>query len=132
MGVSLEPSREKEIKMQMKKLIPIIIVIFIFCFMSNNSKTEYYEKNKEFYQNSFSGEIEKIVEGRGTKIYYENDKYFYEDDFEGTKLKVGDVIRKNANEIILMRKNSNGEYVEIGKGKCKKPSTNYFNYFFGS
>jgi hypothetical protein len=115
----------------MKKIILPIIIITLFCFMVYNSKTEDYEKSKEFNKNYFTAEIEKIVEGRGTKVYYENNKYFYEDDFEGIKLKVGDVIRKSENEIIIMRKNSKGEYIEAGKGKSKEPSKSYFNYFFG-
>ena len=115
----------------MKKIIPLIIIL-IFCFVVYNSKNDYYEKSEEFYRNSFSAEIEKIVEGRGTKVYYENDNYFYEEDYEGVKLKVGDVIRKNDAEIIITRKNSSGEYVEIGKGKSIEPNKNYFNYFFGS
>jgi hypothetical protein len=113
----------------MKKII-LPIILSIFCFVVYNSKTEYYEKSKEFNQNSFSAEIEKIVEGRGTKVYYKNDSYFYEEDYEGVKLKVGDVIRKNNAQIIIMRKNSNGEYVEVGKGKSIEPSKSYFNYFF--
>ncbi len=114
----------------MKKII-LIVIISIFCFIVYNSKTENYENSKEFYRNNFSSEIEKIVEGRGTKIYYENDKFFYEDDFRGIKLKIGDLIRKNNSEIIVLRKNINGEYVEVGKGTSKEPSKCYFNYFFG-
>ena len=34
----------------MRKIIPAIIVISIFCFMVYNSKTEYYEKSKEFME----------------------------------------------------------------------------------
>jgi hypothetical protein len=113
----------------MKKII-LPIILSIFCFVVYNSKAEYYEKSKEFNQNYFSGEIEKIIEGRGTKVYYKNDSYFYEEDYEGVKLKVGDVIRKNNAQIIIMRKNSNGEYVEVGKGKSIEPCKSYFNYFF--
>ncbi|OXA81097.1 hypothetical protein SAMN05444397_109193 [Flavobacterium aquidurense] len=115
----------------MRKIIPAIIVISIFCFMVYNSKTEYYEKSKEFSRSTFSGEILKITEGRGSKIYYENDKYFYDSDCEGLEIKVGDVVRKSISEIIVMRKNSNGEYVEIGKEIIKEPNKSYFNYFFG-
>ena len=115
----------------MRKTIPVILVISIFCFMVYNSKTEYYEKSKQFYANSFSGEIIKITEGRGNKIYYENDKYFYDFECDGLEIKVGDVVRKNINEIIVLRKNLNGEYVEVGKEIIKKPSKSYFNYFFG-
>jgi len=115
----------------MRKIIPAIIVILIFCFMVYNSKTEYYEKSKEFSRSTFSGEIQKITEGRESKIYYENDKYFYDSDCEGLEIKVGDVVRKSISEIIVMRKNSNGEYVEIGKEIIKEPNKSYFNYFFG-
>ena len=113
----------------MKKIIPLIIIL-IFCFVIYNSKKDSYEKSEEFYRKSFSGEIEKIIEGRGTKVYYENDSYFYEEDYEGVKLNVGDVIRKKDAEIIIMRKNSSGEYVEVGKGKNIEPNKSYFNYFF--
>ena len=115
----------------MKKIIPLIIIL-IFCFVVFNSKKDYYEKSEEFYHNSFTGEIEKIIEGRGTKVYYENESFFYEEDYEGEKLKVGDLIRKNNAEITIMRKNSSGEYIEIGKGKSIEPNKSYFNYFFGS
>ena len=115
----------------MRKTIPVILVISIFCFMVYNSKTEYYEKSKQFYANSFSGEIIKIIEGRGNKIYYEKDKYFYDFEFDSLNIKVGDVVRKNSSEIMVMRKNSNGEYIEVGKEVIKKPSKSYFNYFFG-
>ena len=30
-----------------------------------------------------------------------------------------------------MRKNSNGDYIEVGKGKSIEPKKSYFNYFFG-
>ena len=115
----------------MKKIIPIIFILSIFCFVVYNSKTEYYEKSKEFYSKTFSGEIIKITEGRGNKIYYESDKYFYSSECENLEIKVGDLVRKNINEIIVLRKNSNGEYIEIGKEQIKKPSKSYFNYFFG-
>lgn len=115
----------------MRKIIPAVIVISIFCFMVYNSKTEYYEKSKEFYTNTFSGEILKITEGRGNKIYYENDKYFYDSNCEGLEIRVGDVVRKSISEIIVMRKDSIGEYVEVGKQIIKEPSKSYFNYFFG-
>jgi hypothetical protein len=113
----------------MRKAIPVILVISLFCFMVYNSKTEYYEKSKEFYKSTFSGEILKITKGRGNKIYYENDKYFY--DIDGLDIKVGDVVRKSIDEIIVMRKSSNGEYVEVEKEIIKEPSKSYFNYFFG-
>jgi hypothetical protein len=113
----------------MRKTIPIILVFSIFCFIVYNSKTEYYEKSKEFYKSTFSGEILKITKGRGNKIYYENDKYFY--DIDGLDIKVGDVVRKSVNEIIVLRKGSNGEYVEVEKEKIIEPSKSYFNYFFG-
>jgi hypothetical protein len=115
----------------MRKIIPAIIVISIFCFMVYNSKTEYYEKSIEFSKSTFSEEILKITEERGNKIYYENDKYFYDSNCQGLEIKVGDVVRKSINEIIVMRKNSNGEYVEVGKEIIKEPSKRYFNYFFG-
>ena len=115
----------------MRKIIPVIILIPILFFIIYNSKTEYYEKSKEFHKSYFSAEIIKIKEGRGTQIYYDNDNYFYESDYDGIKLKVGDVIRKSDAEIIVTRKNSNGEYIEIGKGKSIAPEKSYFNYFFG-
>ena len=115
----------------MKKIFSILI-IFIFCFFVYNSKTENYNKSKEFYLNNFNAEIKKIEEGRGIKIYYENEKYFYESDYEGVKLKVGDMIIKSESKIIVRRKNSNGEYSEIGIGKSKKPKENYFTYFFNT
>ncbi|REG88748.1 hypothetical protein [Flavobacterium aquicola] len=115
----------------MRKIFPVIIVISIFCFMVYNSKTEYYEKSIEFSKSTFSGEILKITEGRGNKIYYENDKYFYDSNCEGLEIQVGDVVRKSIGEIIVMRKDSNGKYVEVGKQIIKEPSKSYFNYFFG-
>ena len=114
----------------MKKIIPLVIIL-IFFFSVYNSGTAYYKKNKEFHSKYFSGEIEKIIEGRGTKIYYDRDNYFYESDYDGIKLLVGDVIRKNGSEITISRKDINGNYVEIGKGKSKEPKKSYFDYFFG-
>jgi hypothetical protein len=118
-------------KKLMRKVLPPIILFCVFCILVYNSGTEYYEKSREFHKNYFSGEILKIKEGRGTKIYYESDKYFYEGDFEGIKLKVGDIIRKNDTVVIVMRRNSRGEYVEVGIGRSKEPKKSYFNYFFG-
>jgi exopolysaccharide biosynthesis protein len=115
----------------MRKTIPVIIIFLIFCFMVYNSKTENYERSIEFRKSTFSGEILKITEGKENKIYYENDKYFYESNCEGLEMKVGDVVRKNYNEIIVTRKNSNGEYIEVGRKIIKEPSKSYFNYFFG-
>jgi hypothetical protein len=113
-----------------KKIIPAFIIFLIFSFFIYNSKTKYYEKSKEFHAGNFNGEIEKIVEGRGTKIYYENEKYFYLEDYDGVKLLVGDIIRKNNNEISVLRKNSKDEYIEIGNGKSLEPKKSYFKYFF--
>ena len=110
----------------MKKIITLVILL-IFSLVVFNSKKDKYEKSEEFYRNSFSGEIEKIIEGRGTKVYYGNESFFYEEDYEGEKLRVGDIVRKNNAEITIMRKNSNGEYIEIGKGKSIEPNKSYFN-----
>lgn len=115
----------------MRKIIPIVIIISIFCFMVYNSKSEYYEKSREFYKSTFNSEILKIKEGRGNKIYYEDDKYFYDSECEELEIKVGDLVRKNSSEIIVMRKDSNGNYVEVGKELINEPSKSYFNYFFG-
>ena len=114
----------------MKKIISAIIIL-IFFFIVYNSKTDYYEKSKQFHTKYFSGEIQKIDEGRGTKIYYDRDNYFYESDYDGIKLLVGDVIRKSGSEITIVRKDINGNYVEIGKGKSIEPKKSYFDYFFG-
>lgn len=115
----------------MRKIIPGIIVFLFFCFMVYNSKTEDYKERIKFRKSTFSGEIIKITEGRGTKIYYDNDKYFYESNCETLEIKVGDIVRKTYDEITVNRKNSNGEYVEVGKEIIKEPSKSYFNYFFG-
>ena len=114
----------------MKKIIPLIIIL-IFFFLVYNSGTEYYKKSKEFHSKYFSGEIEKIIEGRGTKIYYDSVNYFYEGDYDGIKLMVGDIIRKNGSEITIRRKDRNGNYAEIAKGKSIEPAKSYFHYFFG-
>lgn len=115
----------------MRKIIPIVIIISIFCFVVYNSKSEYYEKSKEFKNSTFNGEILKITEGRGNKIYYENDKYFYDSECKDLEIKVGDVVRKSLSEIILMRKDLNGNYVEVGKEIITEQNESYFNYFFG-
>ncbi|MEW5677243.1 hypothetical protein ABGT15_13090 [Flavobacterium enshiense] len=114
----------------MKKIfLPIIITLIVF-FLIYNSKTEYYEKSKEFHNSYFSSEIIKIEQARGTKIYYENDNFFYESDYKGVKLMVNDVIRKSSDGITILRKNSKGKYIEIGKGKSIEPKISYFKYFF--
>lgn len=77
LAVSLEQKNTENI---MKKII-LLVIILIFCFVIYNSKKDFYEKSEEFYRKSFSGEIKKIIEGRGTKVYYENDSYFYEEDY---------------------------------------------------
>lgn len=115
----------------MVKKSVVVIIISIFIFIVYNSKSEYYQKSKEFHEKYFNGEILKIVEGRGTEIYYEKNSFFYKDDYEGPELLVGDILRKNNSEITIMRKNAEGDYVEIGKGKSIKPKESYFNYFFG-
>lgn len=114
----------------MRKIIPTILII-TFCSLVYNSKTEDYEKSKEFHKSYFSSEIIKINEGRGTKIYYGKDTYFYESDYDGIELKVGDVIRKGDKEIIVTRRNASGEYIMVGKGKSLEPEKCYFDYFFG-
>lgn len=115
----------------MIKKIIITLIITIFIFIVYNSKTEYYQKSKEFHQNYFNGEIQKIVAGRGTEIYYEKDKFFYKDDYDGPELLVGDIIRKSNTEITILRKNYEGNYIEIGRGKSIQPKKSYFDYFFG-
>ncbi|MEO8236613.1 MAG: hypothetical protein ABI576_00795 [Flavobacterium sp.] len=90
-----------------KKVILPIILVLIFAFTIYNSKKEYYEKSIEFNNKSFNAEVEKIVEGRGTKVYYQDyntENYFYLEDYSGVKLFVGDVLRKNSNEISIRRK----------------------------
>lgn len=113
-----------------KKLI-IGLIASIFLFIVYNSKRDYYDKSREFYSKYFNGEIQKIEEGRGTRIYYEKNNFFYKSDFDGPELFVGDVLRKSNNEITIMRKTSKGYYVEIGKGESIEPKKSYFAYFFG-
>ncbi|MBD0723598.1 hypothetical protein B6A10_00225 [Flavobacterium sp. L1I52] len=112
----------------------LLIIILVFAFVVYNSKTEYYEKSIEFNIKSLNAEIIEIEEGRGTKIHYKEfgtENYFYLEDYQGIKLLKGDVLRKKENEITVMRKNSQDEYVEIGKGKSLNPGDSYFNYFIG-
>jgi hypothetical protein len=116
-----------------KKIISGFIIV-IFVTVVYNSKTDFYEKSKEFSKMSFSGEITKIVVSRGTKVYFTDygiEKYFYIEDYSGVELFVGDILRKNGEEIRIMRKDSNGEYVEVGKGKSLKPEKSYCTYFTG-
>lgn len=115
----------------MRKIIPGLVILLIFCFVVYNSKTENYEESIAFRKSTFSGEILKITEGKRNKIYYENDKYFYQSNCKDLEIKVGDVVRKSYDEIIITRKNSNEEYVEVGKKIIEEPSKSYFNYFFG-
>ena len=114
----------------LKKIIPASIIFIIFGFFFYNSKTDDYEKSKEFYNKTFSGKIEKIVEGRGTRIYYGDQNYFYLSNYEGIELLVGDIIQKNNSKISILRKNSKNEYLEIGNGKSLEPKKSYFEYFF--
>lgn len=115
----------------MVKNIFIGLIISIFLFVVYNSKRHYYENSRDFYSKYFNGEIQKIEDGRGIEIYYEKDSFFYKDDYEGPELFVGDILRKSASEITIMRKDSKGDYIEVGKGKSKEPKKKYFNYFFG-
>lgn len=117
----------------MIKKIWRIIIVLIFVIAIYASKTDYYESKKEFYKRSFSSEIEKVIESRGTKVYYkyfDRESYFYLDDYEGVELKVGDIIRKTDDKISIMRKDKNGKYIEVGKGKSLKPEESYFQFFF--
>ncbi|MBF4491953.1 hypothetical protein IR010_05310 [Flavobacterium sp. MR2016-29] len=111
--------------------IPILVIISILLFLIYNSKNEYYKKSKEFHEKTLNGEILEIAKSRGTKIYYDRNDFFYQSDYEGPELFVGDVIRKNGSEIMILRKDSKGDYIEVGKGKSVEPEKSYFNYFFG-
>ena len=114
----------------MKKILPVAL-FSVLIFVIYNSKTEDYKEKKEFYNSNFSSEIIKIETTRGTKIQCKDGNYFYESDYEGVKLMEGDIIRKNNESIIVLRKNPQDEYTEIGTGKSIKPESSYFNYFFG-
>lgn len=117
----------------MIKKIWRIIIFLIFLILIYTSKTDYYESKKEFYKRSFSSEIEKMIGSRGTRVYYKyfgKESYFYLHQYEGIELKVADVIRKNEDVITIMRKDKNGEYAEVGKGKSLKPEESYFQFFF--
>nr|WP_315246283.1 hypothetical protein [uncultured Flavobacterium sp.] len=115
----------------MARKIFIGLIISIFLFVAYNSKRNYYEMSRDFHSKYFNGEIQKIEEGRGIEIYYEKDNFFYKDDYEGPELFVGDILRKSNHEITIMRQNSSGDYIEVGKGKSIEPKKSYFDYFFG-
>ena len=96
---------------KMKKIIfslLLLIIVSIFSFAVYNSKSEFYHKHNEFYNQIFTAQVTKIVEGRGTKIFYGSNNYFYsdycEEEYKLEKLiKVGDVIRKKTGILEIYR-----------------------------
>lgn len=120
--------------MNKRTIFAASIIFSIFLFFVYNSGTEYYEKSIAFSRKSFSGEIIKIVESRGTKVYYKDadvQDYFFLEHYSGVELLVGDVLRKSGDELRVMRNNKNNELIEVGKGKSIKPEDSYFTYFTG-
>jgi hypothetical protein len=86
----------------------LLIIVSIFSFAVYNSKSEFYRKHNEFYNQIFTAQVTKIVEGRGTKIFYNSNNYFYsdycEEEYKLEKLiKVGDVIRKKTGILEIYR-----------------------------
>jgi len=54
---------------KMKKIIfslVLLIIVSIFSFAVYNSKSEFYRKHNEFYNQIFTAQVTKIVEGTGT------------------------------------------------------------------
>jgi|694.fasta_scaffold18069_3 hypothetical protein len=112
-------------------IIPIILLLFIFNVY--NSKKEFYLKQNEFYDQIFTSEVTKIIEGRGTKIYYNSNEYFYsdycEDEYKLEKIiKVGDILEKKTGILEVYRGGKNNKLINC---KVVKPKKTYFQNFFG-
>ena len=113
-----------------------IFVISIFCFLVYNSKSVYYEADKEFYDHAyFSGEVVKISGGRGTKIFYGESEFFYAgslaNDSVAEIIKIGDVVRKRDSVLEISREDEENEMKQIATVKVKNPGDSYFWYFLG-
>ena len=112
-------------------IIPIVLLLFIFNVY--NSKKEFYLKQNEFYDQIFTSEVTKIIEGRGTKIYYNSNEYFYsdycEDEYKLEKIiKVGDILEKKTGILEVYRGDKNNMLINC---KVIKPKKTYFQIFFG-
>ena len=117
-------------KLKLKNVwtITIVLIVFVLIF---TSKIDYYKNDLKFYNNDIRGVITKIVETRGTKIYYSESDFFYLSQLNG-KLVVGDSIsKKSQSDLKIFKNNKNDEYLLQDTIKVKKPSSNYFEYFFG-
>lgn len=110
----------------MKKVIVLlVIVIIIFIFNVYNSKNE-------FYNQIFTSQVVKIIEGRGTKIFYNSSDYFYsdycEDEYKLEELiKVGDVLEKKIGILEVYRGDKNNRIIIC---RVIKPEKSYFQNFF--
>ncbi|KFF15772.1 hypothetical protein IW20_12775 [Flavobacterium hydatis] len=122
------------INKNMKKAITLFVLVliaFIFGFNIYNSKKELYQKHLEFYNKNFTAEVEKIYEGRGTKIYYSPNIFFYnnycEDEYKLKEtIKVGDIIVKKAEILEVYRKDKSNKIITC---KVINPGKSYFQYF---
>lgn len=120
----------------MKKIIAllvVILIIIIFIFNVYNSKNEFYLKQNEFYNQIFTSQVVKIIEGRGTKIFYNSSDYFYsdycEDEYKLEELiKVGDVLEKKIGILEVYRGDKSNRIIIC---RVIKPEKSYFQNFFG-
>ncbi len=128
----LAPAQTTTIVKKIIGSLIIIVIIIIFGFNIYNSKSEYYKKHIEFYNKKFSSEVNKIVEGRGTKIYYNTNDYFYtffcEKEYKMDEIiKFGDILVKKKDTLEVCRNSINNI---IFSTKVIKPKKTYFEYFF--
>lgn len=118
----------------MKKLIALLfglIALLLFVFNVYSSKKEFYLKQKEFYNKTFTSQVTKIIEGRGTKIFYNSNEYFYsdycDDEYKLEELiKIGDILDKKTGILEVYRDNS-----KIITCKIIEPKESYSESFFG-
>lgn len=123
----------------MKKPFGIVIfgfIIFVFAFSDYHSKKEYYEVDKAFYDNAnVSGEVVKIMQGRGTRIFYTDTDFFYAECVAGNAIagtiKIGDVVRKRDSVLEILREANKKEMRRVAIAIVENPGDSYFRYFFG-
>ncbi len=116
------------LKSKLLKIAIAFLILFVFIY---NSKTDYYNKDKEFFENNVHGVICNIKKTRGTKIYYNTTDFFYLSILKSKDIKIHDSIyKKQKSDLNLFRKDKDGKYFFLKKIEIKAPKDNYFEYFF--
>lgn len=109
--------------------------MFIFIFVTYNTKKQFYQEHKDFYKNDLNGVVVKIIETRGTKVYYDSIDFFYTDFCTDEyiveeSIKVGDIFKKKGEIIEFYREDNYGKIFVVINCKVIKPNDSYFLYFF--